>query len=760
MSNSRKARLAIAFTVWMRAVAVLILAVLASRATAAETPRVKKIVLLAGTVHQGPGGHPAGTHEYELSARLLKHALETAANVRGMRCEIHVGGWPRDAKSLDDADTIVVLSDGADRNAADHPLLADDRLAVLGRQMARGCGLVIIHWSLFVPKEKGGEDFLEWIGGYFDYQSGPGANHWLSKIQTASTEPKPATPAHPICRGVSTFPLREEYYYAIRFRPDDSRRVPILSTSIPGEPADQVVAWAVERKEGGRGFGFTGGHFFDNWGVENFRRLVLNAIVWTAHGEVPAEGVRSQPPAPADPPVAAQDQPIQAVIVTGHQHPAHLWRDTTVALQEALAQDRRFQITVVADPEFLATKNLASYDVVVLNYCNWQRDGLSDAAKANFQKYLADGGGLSIIHFSNGAFHASLPETPPSDWPEYRNICRRVWNHGTSSHDPYGRFQVEVAADHRITAGLNSFQTIDELYCAQAGDAPIEVLATARSAVTKRDEPMAFVYAYGKGRVFQTVLGHAAESIRVPGEAALIRRGTTWAAGAPQRSVAARPPAAATAPPKLIPEGRFGAALDPRGHAVSAARKELYDKRPLTVECWARLAGQQGFNILVADNSKESAEHWELYTYAGGGDLSLYLPGFTPAEIRSGVDVVDDQWHYLAAAFDETTARLYLDGELVKETTIARGATAARLRTSILEAIRLATSAVTASSMKCESRASSGPSPRRRKRRWRTTRRRSAPGTSTRSRGEPSSTPRGRAMQSPPAATIPPPAPC
>ena len=447
--------------------AVLVVAVLAAASFAAEPARAKKIVLLAGTVHQGPGGHPAGTHEYELSARLLKHALDTATNVSGLRCEIHVDGWPRDATTLDDADTIVVISDGADRNAADHPLLADDRLAVLGRQMARGCGLVVIHWSLFVPKDKGGEQFLDWVGGYFDYESGSGANHWYSKIQTAATEPKPATPAHPICRGLGTFPLREEYYYGIRFRRDDPRLVPILSTPIPGEATEQVVAWAVEREDGGRGFGFTGGHFFSNWGVENFRRMVLNAIVWSAHVEVPAGGVQSQPPPPADPPVAADDRPIQAVIVTGHQHPAHLWRDTTVALQEALGQDRRFQITVVEDPEFLATKNLSSYDVVVLNYCNWQRDGLSEAAKANFQKYLADGGGLSIIHFSNGAFHASLPETPPSDWHEYRNICRRVWNHGTSSHDPYGRFQVEIVADHPITAGLNSFETIDELYCSQ-----------------------------------------------------------------------------------------------------------------------------------------------------------------------------------------------------------------------------------------------------------------------------------------------------
>ena len=387
---------------------------------------------------------------------------------------------------------------------------------------------------MFVPNQRGGEQFLDWIGGYFDYQSGSGPRKWYSQIKTATSRCTPATPDHPICRGLAPFELREEYYYNIRFRPDDPRRVPILSTPIPGEDQEQVVAWAVERAGGGRGFGFTGGHFFDNYGVENFRRMLLNAILWTAHVEVPDDGVRLKPESSA--PVgdsAESDEPIDCVMVTGHQHPAHVWRDTTAALQEALARDRRMRTTVVTDPEFLASRELFDYDAVLLNYCNWQRPGLSGPAKANFVKYLSGGGGLVIIHFSNGAFHASLPETPPSDWPEYRNICRRVWDHGPggSSHDPYGRFKVHLVKDHPVTAGLNSYETIDELYCNQAGDAPIEVLATAHSTVTKREEPMAFVYSYGQGRVFQTVLGHAAESIRVPGTATLVRRGLAWAAG-------------------------------------------------------------------------------------------------------------------------------------------------------------------------------------------------------------------------------------
>ena len=55
----------------------------------------------------------------------------------------------------------------------------------------------------------------------------------------------------------------------------------------------QHTAWGVERDDGGRGFGFSGGHFHNGWGNNDQRKVVLNAIVWTAHSEVPADGVKS-----------------------------------------------------------------------------------------------------------------------------------------------------------------------------------------------------------------------------------------------------------------------------------------------------------------------------------------------------------------------------------------------------------------------------------------------------------------------------------
>jgi len=473
---------------------------------------VKKVLILAGEVRYGPGGHPAGAHEYEKSARLLEHSLNHAPNLSGIEVEVRLGGWPADPAALGEADTIVLISGGADRNEADHPLLAEGRLAALGEQMRRGCGLVVIHWGLFVPRERGGREFLDWIGGYFDYESGPGPRNWFSQIKTAAARPEPASPSHPVSRGLAPFELREEFYYNIRFREDGPRPAPILDVPLPGVETPQTVAWALEREDSGRGFGFTGGHFFENWYTPGFRKMVLNAIVWTAGAGVPAGGVESNPP-----------RPVRALILTGHHHPAHDWPATTEALRDALNADWRFVVEVTGDPEWMAENDPGVYDVIVQNYCNWERPGWSGPARAKFENYLKRGGALSVIHFANGAFR---------DWPAYYGkIVRRVWVDGVSGHDDYGPFRVRIVRDHPITKGLSDFETVDELYYRQQGDLPIEPLAVARSKVTGKDEPMAWAYRLGEGRVFQTVLGHAEESLRTAGTARLILQGSLWAAG-------------------------------------------------------------------------------------------------------------------------------------------------------------------------------------------------------------------------------------
>ena len=636
--------------------------------------RVRKIVLIAGLMT----GHDKQAHEYEKSVILLKTLLDTAPNLKNVRTEACFHGWPEDERTLDDADTIVFVTDGSDRKEADHPLYVGNRLKVIEKQMRRGCGLMEFHWSTFAPA-RFEDQITDWVGGYFDYEHGSAPNHWYSAIQNYTSPVKLGSVSIPILRGVRPFSVEEEFYYRMRFRPDDARVTPILLSRPPGEAQEFPVAWAVQRKDGGRGFGYTGGHYFKNWWLPDYRRLLLNAIVWTAGIEVPAGGVESH-----------LDRPVKALILTGYHHPGHDWRQLTAALVQTLEQDPRMQVDVTEQIEDLATPKVAGYDLLVMNYNNWDRPGLSEAAKDGFVRYLHNGGGLALLHFANGAFNYTLPNKA-SEWKEYRTrIVRRAWMHDLpSGHDAFGPFHVDVAGTKDpIAAGLKSFDTTDELYFKQVGDQPIVPLATAHSKTTAHDEPLAWAYSYGKGRIFQTVLGHDGPAVR--SAAALIRRGAVWAAGRDQISF--DPPAAliANAPFRAgsqwtveqslqlacnqagaskatgtpLAEGRFGKALDARVGGAFAPGRAAYHMPPLTVECWAKLHSKTNFNILIANEDKSSFTHWEMFTFAQTGQFTVYMPSMMPDHVRSGIDICDDKWHYLAMVYTAGRVRLSVDGKM------------------------------------------------------------------------------------------------
>lgn len=514
-------------------------------ALAAEQPAAprKKIVLLAGKKSHGPEGN--GIHDYARSARLLKVMLEASTIRDRLRVEVHPGGWPRDPSTLDDADTILVVSDGRDGTLFEEAphLASPERVRYLARQMKRGCGFLTFHFSTFAPQQYA-DEVLRWSGGYFQWETA-GKRQWYSAIATREAEVRPASADHPVLRGVRPFRMREEFYYNLRFRADDAALKPLwVVADLKGRAPDgNVVAWARQREDGGRGFGTSCGHFYDNWKHADFRRLMLNALAWTAKIEVPPAGVESRFYSDDEVRQAlggpAANRPIRVLLFAGNDaHKWHNWEKTTPRLRAALERDPRVGVEVTTDIEELGRRRLADYQVILLNYANWHESRtLSEASRSAFVRYLRDGGGLVVIHFANGAFHHSLPKAGASDWPEYRKIVRRVWNHTSragrpaSGHDAFGPFTVRVTrAAHPVTAGLDHFEVIDELYFHQDGDEPIEPLLHAESKVTRRLEPLAWAYPYGKGRVFQTVLGHSEKTWDVFAAREIVRRAAIWAA--------------------------------------------------------------------------------------------------------------------------------------------------------------------------------------------------------------------------------------
>ena len=665
----------------MRGFALFSLLIASSLCVAAEPASPRKIVLIAGKKSHGPGAH-----DYERTMRLFKVMLDNSNVADQVRVEVHENGWPADESTLDDADTIVFYSDGRDGDKfVDVPFVRPERMKVIQKQLDRGCGMMTMHFSTFVTDEEG-KSVLQWTGGYFDWQDDAGKANWYSKISQIETL-ELAARDHAIGRGVPRMvQLRDEVYWKLRFLPDDKRLTPIwraIDVKDP-DPTASTVAWAIERVDGGRGFGTSVGHGYRLWEDEGIRKLFLNAVSWTAKVEIPEVGVESR--FYMDDQVmlalagvkgserAVVETPIRVLLLTGNKN--HAWHNgekSTPRIQAALEADSRIQVEVTSDIEDLAKRRLSDYQTIVLNnYANWQDPkGLSEPAKQSFIRYLKGGGGLVVIHFANGAFHYSLPDAGESDWPEYRKIVRRVWDHhgregAKSGHDAFGRYTVDITPEqHPITTGLKSFEVADELYYKQAGSEPITPLITAKSKDTRRDEPLAFAYQYDEARVFQTLLGHSEQTYDSYEPREMLRRAVAWVA---RRKVLPLSPeqeklTLSKLPPVALADGKFGKALDAAKGGMLLTTKAADADPPLTVECWAKLDSKEGFNILVASEEKSSPTHWELYSYAGSGMCSVYLPG-RGGEYKTGVDICDGKWHHVGLALGDETLRIYVDGKL------------------------------------------------------------------------------------------------
>lgn len=250
----------------------------------------KKIVLLAGKK-----SHNFGAHDHQAGCMLLAKILNESG--LPVKAEVYTQGWPQDSSVLNDANTIVIYADGG----GGHPFNA--HLDELSELTKKGVGIGCIHYGVEIPAGKPGDALLDWTGGYFEanWSVNP---HWTANYLHL--------PKHPITQNVHGFAINDEWYYHMRFR-DKMEGVTGILVDLPpdstlerkdgphsGNPAvreaiknkePQVMCWVRERPDGGRGFGFTGGHVHWNWGNNDFRQLILNAIVWSAGAEVPSTGV-------------------------------------------------------------------------------------------------------------------------------------------------------------------------------------------------------------------------------------------------------------------------------------------------------------------------------------------------------------------------------------------------------------------------------------------------------------------------------------
>jgi len=257
----------------------------------------KKLVLVAGSK-----SHGYNAHEHNAGCLLLAKCLNE--NMPNIYAAVYTNGWPKDPTCFDNADAICMFCDGGGGHVVMQHLEETDKMA------KKGVGIACLHYGVEVPKGKPGNYMLDWTGGYFEtfWSVNP---HFKAEFKKF--------PKHPITRGVKPFELDDEWYYHMRFRENMQGVTPVLSAIPPestrqrkdgahsGNPTvrarkgmSEHVGWAYERPDGGRGFGFTGGHWHHNWAQNDFRKLVLNGLVWIAGVEVPANGVPSKRPSVAE----------------------------------------------------------------------------------------------------------------------------------------------------------------------------------------------------------------------------------------------------------------------------------------------------------------------------------------------------------------------------------------------------------------------------------------------------------------------------
>lgn len=251
----------------------------------------RRIVLIGGSGTEGPG-----RHAYAEGVQRLATLLRGSPQGRGAEIAVYEQGWPADPAALRGASTVVLYFDGLDR----HPLRDPARRAQLAALLRQGTGLVALHQASTVPADGATLDLRSWLGaervGMFDRTT-----------ETATVSPADAS--HPVTRGVTDFRYRDEFYPTLRFA---ARGVhPVLRSTLhvqyragaavlDDRPETVTVGWAFQRPDGGRSFGYSGAHYLAALDQPMLRRVLVNAILWTAGIEVPAEGAQVTVPARAD----------------------------------------------------------------------------------------------------------------------------------------------------------------------------------------------------------------------------------------------------------------------------------------------------------------------------------------------------------------------------------------------------------------------------------------------------------------------------
>ena len=268
----------------------------------ASAQQIKTIVFLAG-----PKDHaPPSRHEYEKDLTVLQHCLDSATNLKGIKIvtKLIVNRTEHDIEDIKNASAIVILSSSeSSAKTQTHPLFppsGDNKrsydpaivkyLDQVDSLHKAGMGIVVMHWAVAADNLKARQLYTDWFGGGWmpDYSMNPLGMWTVTPVESGKK--------HPIMRGVGAWTYKDEVFSKFMVIPEDPHRTDLLFGEAPktnqGPVAQRCITWAYENGNA-RGLIWGGTDYHSAMLNENYRRFLLNAIVWAAGIEVPKGGVKS-----------------------------------------------------------------------------------------------------------------------------------------------------------------------------------------------------------------------------------------------------------------------------------------------------------------------------------------------------------------------------------------------------------------------------------------------------------------------------------
>lgn len=276
------------------------------------TAEKKKILIIRGKSTHGPD-----SHNNDQVGQLIKDKLEASQYAGSFEIETTLY-YPEDLSLIENADLIIISSDGGDRHALGNKEDPTKHMKHLDGVLKKNkTGLIVIHWATDAPSggmgqlhEENARMMMDWIGAvyYWVNNGNDPASSFTWKFPKLDLK---VNKSHPISQGLpDTFELQDEYYFnffnAQGGRNPGSDKVTFLhSANAPSSRADieekknwrdQAVYWSFERENGGRSVAMTSAHFYRTWGNSHFFQSFVNSVFWTAGLEVPEGGVEIATP--------------------------------------------------------------------------------------------------------------------------------------------------------------------------------------------------------------------------------------------------------------------------------------------------------------------------------------------------------------------------------------------------------------------------------------------------------------------------------